>query len=34
MRLIFFSKYSKFNVDFSEGRKNEEKVFAFRDMSV
>ena len=28
MRLIFFSKYSKFNVDFSEVIKNPEKVFA------
>ena len=32
MRLIFFfffSKYSKFNVDFSEAIKNPEKIFAF-----
>ena len=34
MRLIFFSKYSKFNVDFSEAIKNAKKVFAFRDISV
>ena len=25
MRLIFFSKYSKFNVDFSEAIKNQKK---------
>ena len=29
MRLIFFSKYSEFNVNFNEAIKNQEKGFGF-----
>ena len=31
---LFFSKYSKFNVDFIKAIKNPEKVFGFRDICV
>ena len=34
MKLIFFSKYSKFNVDFRNVIKNPEKVFGFRDIGL
>ena len=30
MRLIFFSKYSKFNVDFSEAIKNQKKFLLLK----
>ena len=34
MRLIFFSKYSEFNVNFNEAIKNQEKDFGFGDICI
>ena len=34
MRLIFFQKYSEFNVNFNETIKNQEKGFGFGDICI